>query len=117
MSHTEKLAELLSNLEISAAFFACELMKIYSLYFLELARPTSIYREWDSYQMIQLLSAWVSKGQCETHFGCKCQQIEHQLWTNAKVKRENGEQKDFHGRNTYSYILYIKQVVEAALQT
>lgn len=43
---------------------------------------------------IELLGEQITRGCCRVHFNSKCQQIEQQLWTDAKVKQNNREQED-----------------------
>lgn len=45
--------------------------------------------EWQPNPNRELLGKQLTRGYCRVHFNSKCQQIEQQLWTNAKVKRDD----------------------------
>lgn len=45
--------------------------------------------EWQPNPNRELLGEQLTRGYCRVHFNSKCQQIEQQLWTNAKVKRDD----------------------------
>lgn len=50
---------------------------------------SSVGSEWQPNSNIELLGEQITRGYCRVHFNSKCQQIEQQLWTDAKVKQNN----------------------------